>query len=142
MSDWNAEKMYELGTRHARIETACDLEGTMATLVEDPVYQLQPMGLCMRGQDQVRRYYENLMQSFIPSTLGYTLISEWVNESSVAQEYEIVVGVDAGRESHRVIGILWSDGGPLLGGERVYAGERIIRLMVGELYDELQPIGS
>jgi len=65
-----------------------------------------------------------------------------VNESSVAQEYEIVVGVDGGQESHRVIGILWSDGGPLLGGERVYGGETIIRLMVGDLYDELQPIGS
>ena len=65
-----------------------------------------------------------------------------MNESSVAQEYEIVVGVDGGQESHRVIGILWSDGGPLLGGERVYGGERIIRLMVGDLYDELQPMGS
>ena len=140
MSDWNADKMYELGTRHARIEAGCDLEGTMATLVEDPVYELHPMGLCFRGQDQVRRYYDNLMKNFIPSTVGYTLIAEWVNENSVAQEYEIVVGVDGGEEAHRVVGILWSDGGPLLGGERVYGGERIIRLMVGEMYDELEPI--
>ena len=60
--------MLELGTRHAALEARCDLEGTMATLVDDPVYGFFPIGLGMRGRDQVRRYYEHLFRSFVPAT--------------------------------------------------------------------------
>ncbi len=45
---------------YSLIEAECDIEGSMATLVEDPVYELHPMVLCLRGQDQVRRYYNEL----------------------------------------------------------------------------------
>ena len=31
--------------------------------------------------------------------------------------------------------------GERLGGERIYASERLVRLMVGEMFDELEPIG-
>jgi hypothetical protein len=133
--------MLELGTRHAALEARCDLEGTMATLVDDPVYGFFPIGLGMRGRDQVRRYYEHLFRSFVPATKSYRLIDEWVNVGSVAQEYEIVLDVAGSRETHRVIGILYAEG-KLLGGERVYASERCIRLMTGDLYEELQPLGE
>ncbi len=136
---WTAADMYALGTRHAELEAKGDLEGTMATLVEDPSYEFWPAGLRMAGQAQVRRYYEHLMGHFIPSTRSYELISEWASETSVAQEYAIHVEVDGTVESHRVIGILFASG-TLLGGERVYASERCTRLMAGDLYDELTPI--
>ena len=32
----------------------------MATFVEAPVYEFHLMVLCFRGQDQVRRYYDEL----------------------------------------------------------------------------------
>ena len=134
--------MLELGVRHATLEAQCDLEGTMATLIDDAVYELHPMGLGLRGSAEVRRYYANLMGKFIPRTVGYELLSEWVSESSVAQEYEIEVRVDGGNEKHRVIGILFADAARSgkLGGERVYGRERILRLMFGEMYDELKPL--
>jgi hypothetical protein len=139
--DWTAEDMYELGTRHADLEAKGDLEGTMATLVEDPVYELWPIGLQMRGREQVRRYYENLLGVFVPSTRGYELIDEWVNERSVTQEYRIDLEVDGRLESHRVVGILHRGSDDLLEGERVYASERCLRLMAGdELIDELEPV--
>lgn len=138
MSDgWSAADMAELGTRHARLEAEGDLEGTMATLVEEPVYEFWPMGRVMRGREDVQRYYEHLLGEFVPRTRGYTLLTEWVNETSVAQEYEIVLDVDGATESHHVIGILYGQG-PLLTGERVYASERCVRLMAGDaLVDEL-----
>ena len=135
---WTAADMHALGTRHAELEAKGDLEGTMATLVEEPTYEFWPAGLRMAGRGQVRRYYEHLMGHFIPSTRSYELISEWASETSVAQEYAIHVEVDGTVESHRVIGILFASG-TLLGGERVYASERCTRLMVGRLYDELKP---
>ncbi len=138
-STWTAADMHALGTRHAELEAKGDLEGTLATLVEDPSYEFWPAGLRMAGREQVRRYYEHLFGHFIPRTRSYVLISEWASETSLAQEYEIRVEVDGKVESHRVIGILFASG-TLLGGERVYASERCTRLMVGDLYDELTPI--
>jgi hypothetical protein len=137
---WTADDMLELGRRHARIETARDLEGTMATLVAEPVYELWPLGRRMHGQEQVRRYYRHLFDDFMPRARGVTLVSEWVSEASVAQEYAISVDVDGVLESHRVVGILYAEGS-LLGGERVYASERLLRLMAGDaLIDELASI--
>ncbi len=138
-STWTAADMHALGTRHAELEAKGDLEGTLATLVENPSYEFWPAGLRMAGREQVRSYYEHLMGHFIPRTRSYQLISEWASETSVAQEYEIRVEVDGQVESHRVIGILFASG-TLLGGERVYASERCTRLMVGDLYNELTPI--
>jgi hypothetical protein len=98
-----------VGTNHAQVETAGDLDSTMATLVPDPVYEFFPVGLRMRGTDAVRRYYEHLMAHFLPKVEAATVIDEWCNESS-------------------------------LSGERIYASERALRLMLGDVYDELQPI--
>ena len=54
-SEWTARDMHALGTHHAQVETERDLEATMATLVEDPVYELWPVGLRMQGRDRVTR---------------------------------------------------------------------------------------
>ena len=136
---WTLADMLALGTRHATVEAACDLEATMATLVAEPVYEFWPSGLRMQGGALVRRYYENLFSVFIPATRGYELLDEWVNEASVAQEYRIDLEFDGVAESHRVVGILVADEARsgLLGGERIYAGEACARRMLGPLYDEL-----
>ena len=52
---WTSEDMRELGSRHAELEARRDLPGTLATLVEDPVYEFWPMGRGMRGQEAVER---------------------------------------------------------------------------------------
>ncbi len=135
---WTVDKMRELGERHAGLEARGDLEGTMATLVDDPVYEFWPVGRVLRGRPGVERYYRHLFSRFIPSTRSYKLVAEWVSSSSLAQEYEIEVEADGRVERHRVIGILQASGS-LLGGERIYASKRCLRLMLGDLFDELGP---
>ena len=131
MSDWSVERMHALGPKPAKLEADCDLDGTMATVVENHVYEFHPAGVRLEGREQVRRYYEHLLTHFVPSTRGVTLIEEWVSASSIAQEYEITVEVEGALEAHRVIGILFAEG-ELLGGERIYSSERCARLMLGE----------
>jgi hypothetical protein len=139
-SEWTARDMHALGTHHAQVETERDLEATMATLVEDPVYELWPVGLRMQGRDRVTRYYRHLMDRFMPAIVGYELLAEWCSEESLSQEYDIEVATDDGNETHRVIGILYREG-TLMGGERLYASERCLRLMAGdELIDALPPM--
>lgn len=137
----SAKQMADLAHRHAGAEARADLEGTMATMVPEPVYEFHPVGLALRGGDRVWRYYTQLFERFLPMTAGYRLLEEWGNETSVAQEYEIGLRVDGAVEKFRVIGILYANGA-LLGGERIYASERFVRLMVGPLFDELGPLES
>jgi len=137
---WNVARMIELGHRHAQLEADKKLEPLLQTMVEEPVYEFHPLGMAMRGGDRVRRYYTQFIEKFMQTIVGYELLDEWANERSVVQEYDITVDVGEGAETHRVIGILFAEG-ELLGGERVYGSERICRMMLGDLYEELEAIG-
>lgn len=138
---WSAERMAELGTRHSDAEGIGDLETLFGTLVDDPVYEFHPVGLSMGGGDRVRRFYEQFKEHFLPMRAGYTMLGEWVSATSVAQEYDISLRVDGVVETHRVLGILFADGDKL-GGERVYASERFVRLMTGSVFDELESLDA
>ena len=138
---WSAERMYELGSLHARLEAERRLEPLLETLSADPVYEFYPLGKSLRGGDRVRRYYEQFFTGFMESIAGYELRDEWVNAMSVVQEYDITVRTDDALETHRVVGILCADGSSgVLGGERIYGSERIVRLMLGPLFGELEDL--
>ncbi len=134
------EEMIELAHAHAAAEGSGDLETTLATLEADPVYELQPEGRVLRGIDAVRRYYEHFFTNFQPLVEGYDLRSEWITEEGVGQEYIIHVRLpDGRREDHAIIGILLF-GKTRLAGERLWAGERLLRLMMGPVYDSATPM--
>ena len=143
-STWSREAMLELGERHARVETAGDLEATMATLVDVPVYDFWPVGRRAVGSEAVLRYYEHLVGTFMPSMVGFTLLDEWLSESSLIQDYEVELKTKNGADKHRIIGILFAseerDG--LLGGERIWGSEEVLRKMVGPVWDELEIISD
>ncbi len=139
MDEQRVERVRNAGNEHARIETEGDLPGTMATLVEDPVYEFQPVGRVLRGRAGVERYYRHLMEHFLPNVESAEIVDEWCNENSLTQEYDVTIRVDGGEERHRVTGILVVGEEKLLG-ERIYGSERMLRLMLGDLYDELEAL--
>jgi hypothetical protein len=132
-------KVLAIGNEHARIETERDLEGTMATLAPDPVYAFLPVGGLLRGREGVRRYYEHLMDEFLPRVESSVLVDQWCNERALAQEYDVDVRLDAGVVRHRLLGILLV-GERQLTGERIYGSEAALRLMLGDLYDALESV--
>lgn len=136
------DAMYALGLRHASLEAAGDLEGTMDTLIEEPVYEFWPIGLRMTGRERVRRYYRHLIDDFMPSQIGYVMLAETLSGDALCQEYAIEIHGDDGPETHRVIGILFADPDrpELLGGERIWGDEAFLRRMVGPVWDELEPV--
>ncbi len=143
---WSLSDMIELGHRHARLEAERRLDPLMETLVESPSYEFHPLGLGMSGGDRVRRYYAQFFESFMEKIVGYELLHEWADERAVVQEYDIRVRDGGIAETHRVIGILFAedtpDGRTRLGGERIYASERCVRLMAGDVFDEFEPLAS
>jgi hypothetical protein len=136
------ERVTRVARAHAHAEASGDLEGCLATLVPDPRYEFHPLGLAMRGPDLVRRFYQNYFAEFVPRVAGYELLSEWVSEAGVAQEYDISLRVDGVAEHYRVLGVLTPNAdGNLLSGERLYASEGFVRRMGGDaVFAALTPL--
>jgi hypothetical protein len=127
---------------HAAAEAEGDIEQTMATLDDDPLYELQPMGLALRGRGAARDYYEHFFADFMPRISGYDLRSEWVTDEGLGQEYTIHVdGGDGGTTHHPIIGILTFGTEGKLSGERLYASDELIRMMFGPVLDQAAPLG-
>ena len=143
-AEWTADSMYALGMRHATAEAEGDLDETMATLVDEPVYEFWPMGKRMVGTDAVLRYYEHLVSDFMPAQIGYEMIAETVSPEALSQEYVIRLKGENGGEpqSFRVLGILFAadDGSGLMGGERIWGSDAFLRRMIGPIWDELESI--
>jgi len=126
--------------RHSAAEAGSDMAGTMATLEDDPVYDLMPVGLRMKGYDRARRYYEHYFANVAPRITGYALVSEWIGKDGVNQEYDVIVRHDDGTErTHRILGIL-TFGPTKMSGERIYADEEMLKIMFAPVWDELEPI--
>ncbi len=136
------EAMYALGMKHATLEAEGDLDGTMATLIDVPVYEFWPMGKRMTGRDQVMRYYEHLVGNFMPRQIGYEMVAETLSSEALSQEYMIEIHGDNGPEKHRVLGILVaaSDGSGLMSGERIWGSDAFLRQMIGPVWDDLENI--
>jgi hypothetical protein len=133
-------ELVAIAKEHAKAEGHNDLATTLATLEPEPVYELQPVARAMRGGDAARRYYEHFFARFRPLVRGYELRGEWVTDEGVGQEYVITLRTpEGGSERHHVIGILVF-GREALGGERVYASERLLRLMFGPTYELSEPL--
>ena len=134
------EERIEVAHRHAAAEASGDFEATMNTLDPEPVYEFQPAGLLLRGRPAIRTYYQHFFETFQPRIAGYQMRGEWVNEEGLGQEYWIEVRNDDGSvETHPVIGILlFGERG--LRGERLYASDRMLRIMFGPAWELAEPM--
>ena len=138
---WTREAMYALGMRHATLEAEGDLAGPMEPLIAEPIYEFWPIGRRMVGSAAVERYYEHLIGTFMPLQIGYEMIGETLSELALSQEYMMEFPSDrGGSEKFRVMGILYGDPETpgKMGGERIWGDERILRHMVGPIWDELE----
>jgi hypothetical protein len=118
------------------------MEATMATLGDDPVYELLPVGLVFRGRDAARTYYEHFFSTFRPTARRGELRAEYASDEGLAQEYVLyVTRPDGTEERHPLVSVL-TFGQSALSGERVYASERLLRLLFGPAYELGRPAGG
>jgi hypothetical protein len=125
------EELVRSARAHAAAEAADDFETTMATLNADPVYELLPKGMALRGRAAAEAYYEHFFSTVKAMVTGHELRNEWINDRGLAQEYLIEFRSDGGApERHRVMAVL-TFGDIALSGERIYASDRLLELLFG-----------
>jgi hypothetical protein len=135
------DAMVAVALAHAAAEGAGDLEETMATLDDAPVYELLPRGVALRGRDAARRYYEHFFANVMPRVTGFDLRSEWITAEGVLQEYTLFVdGLGEPGVGHSIIGILTFGDEGKLSGERLYASDALLEFMFGPVLDEAVPL--
>jgi hypothetical protein len=134
----NPEQMLEISERHVRVEARREIEPLMATLSDDPVYEFATLGRVLRGRERIRRYYLQFFDGYMSRVTAALRPGQWVDGERFVLESELTVRCDGGLERHRVLSVFWSDG-DRLGGERIYAGENVVRQMAGAMFDELEP---
>ena len=140
MTNEDRATMVAVARAHAAAEAKGDLEGTMATLDENPTYELQPLGLTLRGRDIARQYYEHFFANCQPRVTGYELRSEWVTDEGVLQEYTLQIDHPEGVNTrHEIIGILLFGANGNLSGERIYASDELVHFMFGPFLDQAVP---
>ncbi len=134
-------KLVAIGAAHAELEATQDLEGLLATMEGEPVYEFHPLGRCFRGMARTRRYYEHFMANVQPTMRGYRQRSEGIGSEGLVQEYAVTVAHpgEAETTTHSVMAIL-TFGKEGLSGERIYSDEKFLRLLAGPLWAELEPI--
>jgi len=131
------DQVAALGRQHAMLEGEQKLEELMSTLSAHPVYEYPTIGKQFAGLEKTRRFYTGFFQHFSNHVIDTVLLGEWVNATSVIQEYDVTLDYEGTHETHRILGILMVEG-ELLGGERVYDSDLAIRRMLGPMYTELE----
>ena len=140
MTDTDLDAMIAVARAHAAAEEAGDIEATMATLDDDPVYELLPMGVLLRGRAAAQDYYEHFFAHCRPMFTGYQLRSEWVTDEGVGQEYQLTVDQGSGPQRFDIIGILTFGANGRLSGERIYASDELIEILFGPVLDRTEKI--
>ncbi|MDA8526845.1 hypothetical protein N9K90_03775 [Gammaproteobacteria bacterium] len=91
----------------------------MGTLCANPKYLYPTLGKGFSGRKNAERFYRWFFKNFSSKVVDGQLIRQWVNETSVSQEYDVVVKMHGKLEIHRILGVLFIEGDKL-GGVRSF----------------------
>ena len=138
-SQLTAEQVEALAMRHGELEAECDFEPLMATLIDEPIFEFHPPGGALIGGDTLRRYYRRFLDEFMPLVESTAMLGATASEDAAVHEYQICLRVDGELQYHQVVAVLYASG-DLLGGERLYGSEALLKLMLGPMIAELKPI--
>lgn len=119
MAQFTQQQMEELLALHEKAEFDMDLDATMATLVENPVYELPTMGWRIEGHDAVLETYKRMLP-------GSERVNTWadrrvhaVSENELCREAYVYFDTPDGRVTGQYFAVMAFEGDKIKG-ERMY----------------------
>ena len=131
------ERMRVLVQKHIDMETNVDVEGTLATLVDHPVYEFYPLRLKLVGKENIRRFYREHFNTFFPKLQSNEQINAWYGTHTACLEYVLYFKPPLDPKRAYRIAIVLTEKDSLLLGERFFAEEELVRLMTGNMFNHL-----
>lgn len=131
------ERMRALVQKHIEMETNTDVEGTLETLVDHPVYEFYPLRLKLTGKENIRQFYREHFDVFFPKIQSNEQINAWWGSHTACLEFDLYFKPPLDpKRAYRIVIVLTEKDGLLLG-ERFFAEEELVRLMTGKLFSHL-----
>ena len=118
-----------------------DLDGIFSVLEPEPIFDLFPISRRFIGKPRIKRSFTHFFSEVQPRIKGFKSRSELIGESSVGHEYDITVSMPntSALSTHRVFALIIFGPDRLLG-ERIYSDEKMLRMLIGPLWNALEPI--
>jgi hypothetical protein len=114
------QQMEELLAIHEMAEFNLDIDGTMATLVEHPIYELPALNWHIEGWDAVKETYRRLLHGGDVRNIWAEKRTHAITESSLCREAYVYVDTDDGvRVTGRYL-VAMDFEGDKIAGERMF----------------------
>ena len=130
------DEMLEIVRLHAAFEYASDLDATMATVSEHPLWEFHPLGIRVEGREAVSRAYELQFVHNLPFIEGSTQRTVFFGEAGLAKEAEYKIRLPSGVRTlgHALIAFTFEEG--LVSSERAYLSGGFVKLLEATFADE------
>lgn len=134
-------KLVSIAVAHSELEAGTDADILMASMEPEPVYDLYPIAKRFSGRAKARRYNQHYFTEVLPRLKGFTVRSEAISEIGLSREYDVKALMPGAETTslHRIFAIL-TFGPERLSGMRIYTDEKMLRFMIGPLWNSLEPI--
>ena len=113
------QQMEELLAIHEMAEFNIDLDATMATLVENPVYELPSLGWRIEGQQAVRETYKRMLHGGDVHNLWADKRVHATSATSLTREAYVYIDTEHGRVTGQYF-VAMDFAGDKIAGERMY----------------------
>lgn len=113
------QEMEELLALHEKAEFDLDLDATLATLVDNPVYELPSLGWHIAGRDAVRETYRRLLFGSDQRNIWADKRVHAISDDTLSREAYVYLDTDEGRVTGQYFVVMTFEG-KKIAGERMY----------------------
>jgi hypothetical protein len=120
---------------------AGDLDQVLLAMGPEPVFELYPIAKRFKGAAKVRRHFQYFLAEARSRIVASRIRSTWVGDAGVGHEIDLTVTLPgaASPSTHRVFRVILIVDDQVVG-ERIYSDEKMLRLLIGSLWNSLEPI--
>lgn len=122
------QRMEELLALHEKAEFDLDLDATLATLVDNPVYELPSLGWHIAGRDAVRETYRRMLHGSDERNIWADKRVHAISDNSLSREAYVYLDTEDGRVTGQYFVVMVFEGDKIAG-ERMYMDSTYAKVM-------------
>jgi hypothetical protein len=135
------KEIEEILHAHETAEEANDLEGTMATVVVDPHYELPVMGVKLDGRQAVREFYRRTLPRMTQRDVHATMRVHGLAANTLLREAYVHLEIDGQMITGNYCAVLLVDPEQrLIAGERVYMDPWFTKILLEDLGPDFEQV--
>lgn len=142
MTDMTKNEMEEVLLAHEKGELEEDLDATMATLVQNPHYELPTLGYAFDGYDAVREAYSRIMPGTRTRNVAAKMRVHAIDSNTLVREAHVSFNTRAGERvnGNYIVVMSFDPEQKLISGERMYMDTNFAAMMSENLGPDFKDV--